>query len=118
VLENQEFQIRSFLNEFISKVESSINAHFSNVEFKMFEMQVNGELKPICVATVNGVPYQDVNTAGKVNASLDVIKTLQTAFSINAPIFIDNRESVSDIVPMSSQIINLIVKSGAKLSIQ
>jgi DNA repair exonuclease SbcCD ATPase subunit len=118
VLENQEFQIRSFLNEFISKVESSINAHFSNVEFKMFEMQVNGELKPICVATVNGVPYQDVNTAGKVNASLDVIKTLQTAFSINAPIFIDNRESVSDIVPMQSQIINLIVKSGAKLSIQ
>jgi chromosome segregation ATPase len=118
VLENQEFQIRSFLNEFISKVESSINAHFSNVEFKMFEMQVNGELKPICVATVNGVPYQDVNTAGKVNASLDVIKTLQTAFSINAPIFIDNRESVSDIVPMSSQIINLIVKAGASLSIQ
>jgi DNA repair exonuclease SbcCD ATPase subunit len=117
-LENKDYQIRMFINEFIAKVEDSINTHFSFVKFKMFEMQVNGELRAICTATVNGVPYQDVNTAGKINASLDVIKTLQSCFSINAPIFIDNRESVSDIIPMQSQIINLIVKAGASLSIQ
>jgi hypothetical protein len=76
----------------------------------MFEHQLNGGISECCVCTINGVPYSDANTASKLNAGLDVIQTLQHYFKVNAPIFIDNRESVTRInVSNEMQIINLIV---------
>jgi DNA repair protein SbcC/Rad50 len=118
-VERFDYQIQLCMKAYITKVEDSINSMFEIVKFKMFEDQINGGERAICVCTLNGVPYPDVNTAGKINAGLDIIKALQLKLGLNAPIFIDNRESVTQIIPMESQIINLIVDSNStQLSIQ
>lgn len=106
--------IERFTEEKINRLEAAINEKFKYVKFKLFEKQVNGAEVPTCKSMVNGVPYSDVNTAGRINAGLDIINTLTDHYGVIAPIFIDNRESVSETIETDSQIINLIVKKGQK----
>lgn len=106
--------IERFTKAKIDALESSINSHFSYVSFKLFEIQVNGAEVETCKALVNGVPYNDVNTASKINAGLDIINTLCMHYNAIAPIFIDNRESVIQLIHTDSQIINLIVSEKDK----
>ena len=113
-LEKQEFAIENFNKWKIEKVESLINNSFEFVNFKMFEEQLNGGFSETCVCTIDGVSFNDLNTASKYKAGLDVIKTLQKYFGISAPIFIDGRESITKIQEMDSQIINLIVDPSSK----
>ena len=100
-------------------IEDEVNKMFNNVKFKLFETQINGGIAEVCYATVNGVPYDDVNSAGKINAGLDIIKTLQNENEIQAFIFIDNAESITDIMAMNNQMITLYVsKEDEKLSFE
>ena len=71
-----------------------------------------------CECMVNGVPYSDVNTSGKIQAGIDIINALTDHYKINAPVFIDNRESIVRLPECKSQIINLIVKEGQKLTVE
>lgn len=113
-LEGIEFTIQQFCKARIEHVESRINGMFKLVRFKMYEQQINGGEIETCEATVNGVPFSDLNNAMKINAGLDIINAICAANGIIAPIFIDNRESVSDIVSTQSQIVNLIVDANCK----
>lgn len=103
------FQIEEFRREKINRLESDINKHFDFVAFKLFETQVNGQEVETCQPLIEGVPFSDANTASKVNAGLDIINTLNEYRDVSAPIFIDNRESVSELIETKSQVINLIV---------
>ena len=95
-------------------IEDEINKMFSYVKFKLFETQINGGIAEVCYATVNGVPYDDVNSAGKINAGLDIIKTMQNQQDVKSFIFIDNAESITDIMPMENQMITLYVSKEDK----
>lgn len=109
-LEKVEMLIDKFTFNKITNLENEINSLFEMVKFKMFDEQLNGGIAECCICTIDGVPFSDANTASKVNAGLDVIKTLQTYFEVNAPIFIDNRESVTVLnTGVDMQIINLVV---------
>ncbi|WP_276679652.1 AAA family ATPase [Empedobacter brevis] len=108
-LEKEQFVIERFKKVKTESLEKSVNEKFEYVTFKLFEEQVNGGLNPTCITLVNGVPFGSVNTAGKINAGLDIINTLCKVNEINAPIYIDNRESVTQLIPTESQIISLIV---------
>lgn len=112
--EKQLFVIEEFTKAKISKLEDSINEMFTNVSFKLFETQVNGAEVETCKALINGVPFSDANTASNINAGIDIINTLNKYYEITAPIFIDNRESVVDIIDCESQIINLFVSKEDK----
>lgn len=113
-LEGVEFNIQQFSKARIEQVEKRINSLFGLVKFKMFEQQVNGGEIETCEATVNGVPFSDLNDAMKINAGLDIIQAITKANGIVAPIVIDNRESVCDILLMEAQIVNLIVDPKCK----
>lgn len=91
-----------------------INDHFKVVRFKLFEQQINGAIKDTCEMTINGVPYASLNSAGKVQGGLDVINALSEYYQVSAPIFIDNRESTSQIPEMNAQVINLYVSEADK----
>jgi len=80
----------------------------------MFETQINGGIKNTCEAMVEGVPFSDLNNAMKINAGLEIIKALCEFYQVNAPIFIDNRESVTKLIDIDSQIINLVVSEQDK----
>ena len=91
-----------------------INDHFKVVRFKLFEQQINGAIKDTCEMTINGVPYASLNSASKVQGGLDVINALSEYYQVSAPIFIDNRESTSQIPEMNAQVINLYVSEADK----
>lgn len=96
-------------------LEKEINDNFELVKFKMFEKQVNGGINETCVATVNGVDYADLNNAMKINAGLDIIRSLQKIYGVIAPIFIDNAESVTKFIELpNTQFIKLYVSEEDK----
>ena len=102
---------------YTSLVQDKINDLFKTVNFRLFETQVNGEIKETCEVTVNGVPYPSVNNAGKINAGLDVINSLSKHFEKRVPIFVDNAESITDILEVKSQIVKLYVAKNLNLQI-
>ena len=102
---------------YTSLVQDKINDLFKTVNFRLFETQVNGEIKETCEVTVNGVSYPSVNNAGKINAGLDVINSLSEHFEKRVPIFVDNAESITDILEVKSQIVKLYVAKNLNLQI-
>jgi DNA repair exonuclease SbcCD ATPase subunit len=113
-LEKQEFQADAFEKAKIDMVEEKVNSMFTTVKFKMFNTLINGGTEPCCETLINGVPYADANNAAKIQGGLDIIRTLSRHYDVYAPVFIDNRESVTDIPDMECQIINLIVDPSQK----
>lgn len=117
---NQE-QIIYLLEEFIrfklNKISESINSHFDTVNFKLFEMQLNGGMKDCCECTVNGVPYSTLNSGHRIVAELDIIRSLSKMYGVECPIFIDNAESLNEFnVPdMDAQLILLSVSDDKQL---
>ena len=115
--EQIEMTILEFMKAKVSLVEQRINSAFSYVKFKLFDTQVDGTEYDTCECMVDGTPYSDLNTAKKMNAGIDIINALCRAKGVTAPIFIDKRESVSELISCPSQLINLMVQRGSKLTI-
>lgn len=117
-LEGIEFTMAAFSKAKIEAVESRINHLFRIVKFKMFETQINGGEVETCEATVDGVPYSDLNNAMQINAGLDIINAICQSEGVTAPIFIDNAESVNELMTTASQMIRLVVTNDETLIIQ
>ena len=119
-LEGQQYLGEEFIRTKVELLEGEINKKFGGiVSFKLFDSQVNGGLKECCEALVNGIPFNNnANTAGCLNAGLTIINTLSQHYNVNAPIFIDNRESVNKIIESKSQIINLKVSTDKLLKVE
>lgn len=117
-------QILYLLEEFIrfklDKVSESINSHFKTVNFKLFEMQLNGGMKDCCECTVNGVPYSTLNSGHRIVAGLDIIQSLSELYGVSVPIFVDNAESLNEFnVPdMDAQLILLSVSEDKQLKVE
>lgn len=97
-------------------ITDSVNEHFRFVRFILFRDQINGGLKEICepkVENSNGewVEYRSVNYAAQVNAKLDIVDTLNRHYKTNLPIIMDQGESVTNPLPVSEQLIRLIVSA-------
>ena len=120
-LESHEFVLDAFNKKRIDLMVEAVNSKFKFVKFKLFEKQINGGENEICEVLVNTngawVPFPNGNKAGQINAGLDIINTLCQFNNVYAPIFIDNRESVNELIPTESQIINLIVSNDKSLKI-
>lgn len=116
-LEGQDFLCDKFIKTKVELLESSINSKFKYVSFKLFNTLVNGAVEECCEALINGVPFSNANKASQINAGLDIINALCSHYEVEAPIFIDNRESINEILNCSSQIINLVVSQDKKLKI-
>lgn len=116
--EREEYTIQNFTKAKIDECERRINGLFSMVRFKLFDYTIDGNESETCIALVDGVPFPSVNTAGKVNAGLDIINALTRFYGVTAPIFIDGRESVNRLIKTESQIINLVVSHDKELIIK
>lgn len=116
--EREEYTVEQFTKTKVEECENRINAMFKFVSFRLFDYTIEGNPVETCIATVGGVPYGSANTASKMNAGLDIINTLCKFYGVCAPIFIDNRESVNELVETESQIINLVVNHDNFLTIK
>jgi DNA repair exonuclease SbcCD ATPase subunit len=116
-LEGKEFLAEQFTRAKMDTLVNRINGRFKYVTFKLFDTQINGAEVECCDTLVNGVPFSDANNAARINAGIDIINTLCEHYGVYAPIFIDNRESVNDLIECNSQIVNLIVSKDKKLRV-
>ena len=116
-LEGLEFQTEKYEKALMSDLETKVNSSFKGISFKMFETQINQGIKPTCVILINGVPYNAANTAAKIQAGIQIINVLSDHYNVTAPILIDNRESIIEIPETKSQIFNMTVIKGQKLTI-
>jgi hypothetical protein len=103
-----------FIKFKVNLLETRINAKFKMARFKLFSEQINGGLQEVCETTYQGVPYNALNNAAKINVGLDIIQTLSNFYGLSAPIFIDNREAVTKLIDTDAQIISLIVSEPDK----
>jgi len=108
-LEQMQFTIDAFIFRKITMLEEQINSLFDHAKFKMFDLQVNGQLVETCEVSYKGVPYSDLNRAAKINIGLDIINTMSRAHGIIAPIFIDNAESTNEFIATKAQMVKLYV---------
>jgi len=108
-LEKQEFVADKYEKAKSEELENRVNGLFKFAKFKLFKPLINGGEEPTCQTTYNGVPFSDLNTAGKILVGIDIINTLSAHYGVVAPVFLDNRESVSAIPDTAAQTINLIV---------
>ena len=106
-----------FIKSKVDILEGNINKHFNGVDFKLFETQVNGGINECCQVMVDGVPFNDLNTAKKINSGLAIINTVSKHHEIKLPIFIDNRESIILLENVDTQIINLRADNVEELQI-
>jgi hypothetical protein len=114
-LEKQLFLIESFIKTKVSMLNDRINSKFEIVRFKLFNQLVNGGIEECCVFTVNGVPYDGgLNSAARTQGGLDIIRTLQQHYGIAPVVWIDNRESCTQIPGMPCQVISLYVSPADK----
>lgn len=99
--------------EFIS---GEVNNLFEHASFKLFEQQKNGGYKETCeVLGKNGVGFNvGLNSAQQVQVGLEIISVLSNHYGISFPVFIDNRESVTNLPDTDLQVVSLIVSPEDK----
>ena len=93
---------------------AEINKNFNLVKFKLFDVQKNGELKEVCIPTIDG---KDLNSATKtgleLQMKLDVLRGLQSFYKMHYPVFIDGAECLDSkskkAINMDCQLIYLTV---------
>ena len=113
-LERQLYLTEEFIRAKVQMLEDKINSKFRMARFKLFEVQVNGALAECCETTFNGVPYSNLNNGARLNIGLDIINTLADHYGFTPPVWLDNAESVTDILPTKGQQIRLIVSAADK----
>lgn len=116
--EGVEQQILAYRKAKIMAVENGVSSLFTMVRWKMYEPNLtNDGEKEICQAIIDGVPYEQQNRATQVNAAIDIVNGFARAYEVSLPLFIDNAESVTDILPTNGQEITLTVVPNGKLTI-
>lgn len=117
-LDNTLDQIKAFSKLKIEIVENKIASMFSVIKFKMYEDNITNEgEKEICECLINGIPYGNLNTASKTVAGMDFINAYGRSVGIIVPMFVDNKESVSNLIATESQLIQLQVLEEAELKL-
>lgn len=97
--------INKFILDKSEAVVAIINNNFETIQFKLFEMQTNGELKTCCKVMKDGVSYANINTASKIHSGLEIAKLFCDYFNILLPIWIDEKESINTLPIMENQFI-------------
>lgn len=113
-LERQLYLTEEFIRAKVRMLEDKINSKFKMARFKLFNVLVNGGIEECCETTFNGVPYSNLNNGARLNIGLDIINTLAEHYDFAPVVFIDNAESVTDILPTKGQQIKLIVSAADK----
>jgi DNA repair exonuclease SbcCD ATPase subunit len=113
-LERQIYLTEEFIRTKVRMLEDKINSKFRMARFKLFNVLVNGGIEETAETMYNGVPYSNLNNGARLNIGLDIINTLAEHFGFAPPVWLDNAESVTDILPTKGQQIRLIVEAADK----
>ncbi|WP_302161381.1 AAA family ATPase [Acidaminococcus intestini] len=114
-LERQMYLCEQFVRAKTDLVARKIAEKIPNVQFVMFRPNITNEgIEECCETCYHGVPYQDLNTGARLNVGLEIINALIAEYKVSAPIFVDNAESIVQLVDTPAQLIRLVVSEADK----
>ena len=113
-VEKMLYLLDEFIKYKLDKISDSINSQFEMVNFILFKSQINGGIAETCECQYNGIPFGSLNSAARIQCGLDIIRTLQRMYGVFVPVFVDNRESCTNIPTMDCQVISLVVSPTDK----
>lgn len=120
--EREELVMKRYGKAKVEDCADRINRLFDTLSFNLFAYTQEDKEKenPIetCEAYVRGVPFGVANTAGRIEAGIELIRVLSKYYEISAPLFIDNRESINKLPEIDTQIISLEVTNDKELTIK
>ncbi|MDY5968628.1 MAG: ATP-binding protein [Bacteroidales bacterium] len=103
-LERKETDITDFIKTKDRMALDAINSHFRIARFSFTDQRLNGNEKIACNCTdIHGVPYGSVNAAMRVNMGIDVINAISELAGVRMPLFVDNAESVNQVLDSEAQ---------------
>jgi hypothetical protein len=118
-LEKALYLMGEFTKAKVTLLADKVNSLFSLAKFKMFDVQVNGQIAECCVTTVDGIPWDaGLNHSAQLRAGLDIISTLSKHYGITAPCFLDNAEAVNEIPKTEGQLICLYVSEDKVMRVE
>lgn len=118
-LEQQLMVLEEYVRTKVSLLTETINSQFRIVKFKLFDTAINGGLIECCEPTVGGANYSTgLNNAARINAGLDIINALMSHYDLHLPLFVDNAESVNELIEVDTQVITLSVSQDKKLTVK
>ena len=118
-LEQQLMVLEEYVRTKVSLLTDTINSQFRIVKFKLFDTAINGGLIECCEPTVGGANYSTgLNNAARINAGLDIINALMNHYNLHLPLFVDNAESVNELIEVDTQVITLSVSQDKKLTVK
>lgn len=95
-----------------------VNEKFSFVKWIMFQTTNDGEKKPYCECSHDGVPYSSLNGASKINAGIDITHAIGDFYDVSVPMLIDNSESVQKPIYYGGQQVRLSVGDSETLDFE
>jgi DNA repair exonuclease SbcCD ATPase subunit len=112
------YQIMEYKKSKIGAIEGKINGMFQLARWKFFEKNITDDnFKEICKCLHNGIDYNSTNAADKINLGVDIVSTIGKAYGIEAPVWIDFRESVTNLLEVDNQEISLKVVDDSPLTL-
>ena len=99
----------------VQAITESVNSKFRLTRWRLFTELVNGGLVDCCEPMDrNGSTFEGTNNAMKINIGMDIIDTLSVHFGRRVPLFVDNAESVTQLQPIGSQVVRVVVSEQDK----
>ena len=112
-------ELRKFNRKVLDATESKLSQYFMLARWKFAEQnKTNDDEQQVCTAVYNGIEYDRLNNAGQVNVGIDICDGIKKAYGVELPLFVDNTESVEQVLQTQSQIIKLRFVPGAMLTVE
>lgn len=116
--DNTLYQIMEYKKSKINTIEDKVNGLFQLAKWKFFKKNIGDDnYKEVCDCLHNGVDYNSTNAADKINLGVDIVSSIGKAYGIEAPIWVDFKESVTNLLEVDNQIISLEVKADSPLTL-
>ena len=116
--DNTLYQIMEYKKSKVNTIESKINGLFQLAKWKFFRKNITDDnYSEVCDCLHNGVDYNSTNAADKINLGVDIVSSIGKAYGIEAPVWVDFRESVADLLKVNNQVISLEHVANATLTL-
>ncbi len=109
----QLYLCETFVRHKASTLEERVNDHFAVARFKLFKEHQSGGLTEVCETLCDGVPYNtNLNHGAQVNVGIDIVTTLQAHYGRRLPVWVDQCESITSLLPTEAQVVRLVVSAA------
>jgi hypothetical protein len=107
--------VDEFVADKMKLIESKVNSMFTGIKFSLFERNQNGSYENKCLCLYNGVPYSHASHSERVKMGIAFINTASDFLNMYYPVCIDDRELVSILPEMKTQVFHLRVNNDFKI---